>query len=230
MAVKLELFLVRHGESLSNVGQDGNLSYEFKTDSPLSEKGKRQAELLGEYFADCPLDCIIASGLRRALNTAYEVGIHQPENGAKNVEVHRIFTECGTGEDCKGRTIDEICEEFPIMIPAVGESNIDKIIHYSERDDDAKLLERGKQAIDYLLDRFNKGEKVMVVAHAAFNTFMFFAALGLSCDQKFDPSYFNTGITKITFFEEGTGPFGDIHLDYHNIVPHLDREMPDVRF
>ncbi|MBP9988582.1 MAG: histidine phosphatase family protein [Ruminococcus sp.] len=230
MAVKLELYLVRHGESASNAGQTDGLSYEFKTDTPLSDKGKKQAELLGEYFADYPLDCILASGLRRALNTAYEVGKRQPENGSQEIEVHKIFTECGTGEDCKGRTIDEIREEFPIMIPALGLDEKEKMIYYGSGEDDATLLARGKQAIAYLLDRFHNGEKVMVVAHAAFNTFMLYAALGLSCEQIFDPSFNNTGITKITFFEEGTGSFADIHLDYHNAVPHLVKEMPEFKY
>ena len=230
MAVLLELYLVRHGESMSNAGQDGELSYEFKTDTPLSPKGKRQAELLGEYFSDFPLDCIFASGLRRALNTAYEVGIRQPENGAKEVEVNGIFTECNTGFGCEGRTIEEIKKEFPIMIPAVGTDTSQKMIYHEENVDDAGLLERGKKAIAYLLDRFHNGEKVMVTAHAAFNTFMLFAALGLSSEQIFDPSYNNTGITKIIFFEKGTGAFADIHLEYHNNVPHLIGEMPEYKF
>lgn len=230
MAVTLELYLVRHGESRSNAGSTDALAYEMKTDSPLSEKGKRQAELLGEYFSALPLDCILSSGLRRALNTGYEVGIHQPENGARQVEVHKIFTECGTSEETRGRKIDEIQKDFPIMIPAEGTDPDEPMIYYGKGDTDEQLLTRAKEAMNYIRGRFHNGEKVMVTAHAAFNTFLLYAALGLSYEQNFDPSYFNTGITKIVFFEEGTGAFGDIHLDYHNAVPHLISEMPEFKY
>lgn len=219
--IKLELYLVRHGQSMSNAGSDGELNYEFKNDSPLSELGVKQAELLGEYFADLPLDCILASGLRRASRTAYEVAKRQPENGCKSVELHGIFTECGTGEECEGRTIDEIRRDIPCALCAEGTDNTARIIQYSKDFTDAQLLERAQEAMDYILNRFHDGEKVMVAAHGAFNTFLLYAALGLSWQQIFDPQYYNTGITKIIFYNDGKGPWADIHLVYHNAVPHL---------
>lgn len=58
------LYIVRHGESLGNTGQDtGN-------DPVLSEKGEIQAKLLGERMKNISVDCIISSPLRRALSTA----------------------------------------------------------------------------------------------------------------------------------------------------------------
>lgn len=226
--LELELFLVRHGESLSNIGQDGELSYELKTDSPLSPKGERQAELLGEYFAEYPLDHLLSSGLRRALQTAYQVGIHQPENGAKQVEVHKIFTERNT--ECVNRSIEEIQKELPIMIPAVGTKPEDGTSHQGRDDTDEMTFARAQEAVKYLRERFHNGEKVMVVGHAAFLTDMYLIMLGLDGKQIFDPSFNNTGITKIVFFKEGTAPFADIYQSYHNIVPHLYGEMPEIRF
>lgn len=228
--IELELYLVRHGESMSNVGKTGLVSYEMQSDTPLSPLGERQAELLGEYFSELPLDCILSSGLRRAIRTGYEVSIRQPENGARQVEAHKIFTECGTGEDCPGRTAAEIQKELSTVISAVGMGEDEKVIFYGRNDSDEVLLERGKAAIKYIRERFHNGEKVMVTAHAAFNTFMLFAALGLSHEQSFDPTFFNTSITKIIFFKEGTGAFGDVHLECLNTVPHLIGEMPQFKF
>jgi len=226
--LELELYLVRHGESMSNCGEDGELSYEFKTDSPLSKTGKRQAELLGEYFAECPLDHLLSSGLRRALNTAYEVGIHQPENGARQVEVHKIFSERNT--DCRNRSIEEVQAEFPIMIPAVGTKPEDGTSHQGKDDTDEMTYARATEAVKYLRDRFHNGEKVMVVAHAAFITDMYFNILGIGGNQIFDPSFYNTGITKILFFKEGTAPYADVHVVFQNAVPHLHGELPEFRF
>ena len=228
--IMLELYLVRHGESMSQTGESDTMENEYKFDPPLSAKGEREAQLLGEYFSDLPLDHVLCSGMRRALKTAYEVVVRQPEKGAKQAEVHKIFTECGTSPDTRGRAVREIQKELPCMIPAEGTDMDEAQIVYSDRADDAALLERGKAAVDYILSRFHNGEKVLVAAHAAFDTFMFFAALGLNCGQAFDPSFHNTGITKIVFFEPGTGPYADVHLDYHNAVPHLVKEYPEFKY
>ena len=227
--IELELYMIRHGESVSNAGIEKDLPVEFQTDPPLSPKGQREAELLGEYFKDLPLDYLLSSGMRRTMTTANEVAIRQPENGARQIEVHKIFTECGTGEDSRNRTIEEIQQDIPAVIAAEGTDGT-QTMFYSKNHTDAQLLERAKDAVKYLRDRFHNGEKVMVVAHAAFNTFMLFAALGLSCEQAFDPSFHNTSITKITFFKEGTGSYGDIHLDCQNSVPHLVKEMPEFKY
>lgn len=228
--IELELYLVRHGESMGNAGLADALCEELKHDPPLTEKGEKQADLLGRYFADLPLDALFASGMRRALQTAEAVRFYQPDNGAKTVHVHKIFTECNTGEETKGRKISEINSDFPHAACALETDENERIMFYGKDDSDAVLLERGKEAIAYIRKHFHKGEKVMVAAHAAFNTFMLYAALGLSHEQIFDPSFFNTGITKIIFFKEGTGKFGDVHLEYMNSVPHLIAEYPDMKY
>lgn len=228
--VLMELYLVRHGESMAQTGESNAMEDEYKFDPPLSAKGLREAELLGEYLKDLPLDHILCSGMRRALRTAYEIVIRQPENGAKKAEVHKIFTECGTSPDTRGRSVPEIQKELPCMIPAEGTDMLEPQIVYSERDDDNALFERGKQAIKYLQSRFHNGEKVLVAAHAAFNTFMFWAGLGIKLPQEFDPAFHNTSITKIVFFEKGTAPYADIHLIYHNAVPHLVNDFPEFRY
>lgn len=63
------LYIIRHGESLGNTGQDtGN-------DPVLSEKGTIQARLLGERMKKIRLDCIMSSTLRRACTTARETAV-----------------------------------------------------------------------------------------------------------------------------------------------------------
>lgn len=226
----LELYLVRHGESFGNIGMEKDFDDDRKYDAPLSPKGKRQAQLLGEYFSALPLDGIFSSGLRRSVNTAHEVAIRQPQNGAKKVEVHKLFTECNTGTETVGRTIEEIKKDFPLAVSAIGTDENERVIFHGKDDTDEQLLARAKEGMDYILNRFNNGERVMIAAHGAINTFLMYAALGLSHEQSFDPSFFNTGITKIEFFQKGTGAFADTHLVYHNILPHLYNEMPEYRF
>lgn len=228
--IEMELYLVRHAESMGNAGLTDALEEELKNDPPLTPKGCRQAQLLGEYCSSLALDHLFCSGMRRALQTAEAVRSRQPENGAGIAEVHKVFTECNTGEDCRGRTIGEIQKDFPFMQAADGTDPSERIIFHGKEDSDAVLLQRAKQAIAYLRGRFCNGEKVMVTAHAAFNTFLLFAALGLSHEQKFDPSFYNTGITKIVFYKTGTARFADVYLEYMNSVAHLCNEFPSFKF
>ncbi|MCR5484167.1 MAG: hypothetical protein K6F09_01115, partial [Clostridiales bacterium] len=60
--------------------------------------------------------------------------------------------------------------------------------------------------------------------------FLFFASLGLTEKEIFDPCYFNTGVTKIIFFKKGTGPYEDVALVYHNDHSHLAGEFPELTF
>ena len=146
------------------------------------------------------------------------------------MRVHGIFTECGTGEDTRGRLIGEIAEEFPPCVCAPGQSETEQVIFYGADDTDEMLLDRAKKAVDYLLGLHHGGETVAVMAHAAFDTFMLYAALGLGSEQIFDPKFYNTGITRVDFMETGTGSFGDVHLVYHNAAPHLIEKYPVFRY
>ena len=65
----LRLYLIRHGESLGNVG--GIVT--GQSDVPLSERGREQARRVGEALADRPLSALYVSPLSRALDTARPV-------------------------------------------------------------------------------------------------------------------------------------------------------------
>jgi len=64
------VLLVRHGETSSIV----NNRIHGQTDSPLSERGIRDARKTAEYFQQQPPDLIYSSSLGRALQTARIIG------------------------------------------------------------------------------------------------------------------------------------------------------------
>jgi probable phosphoglycerate mutase len=68
-----ELLLVRHGEQ-SKSGGSGPFGEVI--DPPLSERGVRQAELVGQRLADRQIDAVYSSGLRRAFDTGAAIGRH----------------------------------------------------------------------------------------------------------------------------------------------------------
>ena len=60
------LFLVRHGETVDNARQ----IMQGQTQGCLNEKGREQARVVAERLATEPVDVIVASDLRRAIQTA----------------------------------------------------------------------------------------------------------------------------------------------------------------
>lgn len=60
------LFLVRHGETVDNVRQ----IMQGQTQGCLNERGREQAEQVARRLANEPIDAIVASDLRRAIQTA----------------------------------------------------------------------------------------------------------------------------------------------------------------
>jgi broad specificity phosphatase PhoE len=86
----VELTLVRHGQSMAN--RDGIL--QGRTDSPLSDLGRRQAEHLGNWFKGRGLSwhAVYCSPLRRARDTACLISEHAgtlaPQEDPDLEEVH----------------------------------------------------------------------------------------------------------------------------------------------
>lgn len=225
--IELELYFVRHGQSHGNAGTAGD-DLRSREDPELTEKGENQVRLLGERFSQIKLDAVISSGLVRAMSTAKAVVSHQPQGGAHTFEINPLFTEVGcNANDYHGIDGSELRERFPQAVFGGGDMLI-----ASESNDDAAAYARALKVVEYLKGRFHSGERVLITAHAAFNTLFLFALLGVDYRViAFDPNLCNTGVTKIVFYAKGTGPFGDdIRLSYCNDLSHLYAEYPLLGF
>ncbi len=225
--IELELYLARHGESRSNAGLGDPADVRNWEDPPLSAKGETQARLLGEFYSRVEFDCILCSGLERAIQTAGEVALRQKRT--RTVEVHPAFTENGTGESFGVKTIEEIRQKYPFAVPATGADPAGSFVYTETDPSDERRLARGHEALAYLRQRFHGGEKVFVAAHANFNTFFLLAALGQPVNPGFDVAFMNTGVTKFIFYAPGTGRWDeDTHIIWHNNVCHLANDFPDA--
>jgi broad specificity phosphatase PhoE len=95
-----ELVLVRHGETeWSRSGK-----HTGRTDMPLTEEGRVQAELLGTSLAGIQFECVYTSPLSRAIDTCRLAGLE----GAAEVREELLEWDYG---DYEGRTTPEIREE-----------------------------------------------------------------------------------------------------------------------
>ena len=92
----LQLYLIRHGESMGNIETDMPFD---KTNPPLTEHGKMQAKAVGERFSGFKPDALISSPLDRAYDTAKEISSNtktEIEIGQLNgSQLHDALAEMG---------------------------------------------------------------------------------------------------------------------------------------
>lgn len=220
--IELELYIIRHGESMGNIGYNGrnDLSLTESADPVLTEKGINQAVAAGKYLSDIDFDAVYSSALMRAVRTAGEIIRKQPSE--KALYIHPVYTEMGIPEEYSAVPMEELRRLCPTAEIADGVDPGSKLMESTHGSDEKGLFERGSRAIEYLRSKYKNGEKVAVVSHAAFITYMVFYIMGYTEKvPAFDLDFNNTGITKVVFYKEGTNKYGDIVFSYINSTAHL---------
>lgn len=219
---ELELYLIRHGQSMGNAGYDGRTDLTLKegNDPLLTEKGLSQAEKLGIYLSNIEFDRIYSSGLIRAISTAD--GIIRHQSAEKPLLVLPLLSEVGISPEYDGIMLEEMREFCKTVSLADGVNESSPRVCHSTFEKENEVFDRAKEVTEYLRSKYNNGEKIAVVAHAAFLTILIFQIMGFTEAPIFDIAIQNTGITKIIFYKEGTNPYGDISFEYINSTPHLE--------
>ena len=147
------IILVRHGETSANTGG----IWHGSTDTPLSERGHRQADRVAEYLASRadPPAAIYASPLQRAHDTARAIA----RRIALEVEIEAKLEEYHLGR-WEGISYKDLHEKHdfwsqiksdPHFAPHGGESPI-------------QVVERYIGALERIADQ-HRGERVIVVGH-----------------------------------------------------------------
>ncbi|MBR3819822.1 MAG: histidine phosphatase family protein [Clostridia bacterium] len=220
--IELELYIIRHGESMGNISYNGrtDLTFTERVDPVLSEKGLKQAIAAGEFLSEINLDAVYSSALMRAVRTAGEIIKKQPEE--IKLFIHPVYTEMGIPEEYHAVSMDELRKLCPTAVIADGVDPESRLMESTAGSDEKGLFERGAKAIEFLRSKYKNGEKVAVVSHAAFITYMVFYIMGYKEKiPAFDIDFNNTGITKVKFYKEGTNKYGDIVFEYINSTAHL---------
>lgn len=160
------LLLVRHGQSAGNAeGRFGGHS-----PTPLSELGKKQAELTAKTLAKEKITAIYSSDLLRAVQTA------EPLAGILDLPVitTAAFRERKVGV-LEGKTFDESRAEYPNDYYALVNRNIHHVI--TEGESYRQLLKRATNALHEVL-RTHAGENVVVFSHTGAICFLTLYLLG----------------------------------------------------
>lgn len=149
----MHLFLIRHGESVGN--RSGKI--QGWIDFPLSELGKKQAELVARRFSDEKLDAIYSSDLVRAYETAKEIALKKGMTVRRWPSVREVYLG-----PFQGLTRKEIYEKYPeVKKKTILTSGV------PETETVAELTERCRLVINDLQTKHDD-ERVAVVSHGGF--------------------------------------------------------------
>ena len=219
--IETELYLIRHGQSQGNIERNTEgLSVEELHDPRLTELGKKQAALCGERFKNTPFDAFYSSALLRAVETATEIIKKQPTE--KPLFVLPYLTEAGVSEEYSHSSFTEIHKINKNAVLAEGVDPAKSLFYYNSTRDEADLFERAEKALQHIKTHQKQGEKIAVVSHAAFITYLVFSLMGYKKECPFyDLDFNNTGVTKVTIYKKGTNKYGDMVFEFINDTSHL---------
>ncbi|MGC2238811.1 MAG: histidine phosphatase family protein [Pyrinomonadaceae bacterium] len=166
-----KLYLVRHGQSAGNAeGRFGGHS-----PTPLSELGKKQAEITAKALARENISAIYSSDLYRAVETA------QPLADILGIKITKTsaFRERNIGV-LEGLTFDESKEAFPKDYYALVNRHVHHVITKGESY--RHLLRRATGALREIL-RIHRGERIVIFSHTGTICFLTLHLIG-AIDRK----------------------------------------------
>lgn len=205
------LYLIRHGQSVANERGIIQGSKEF----PLSKLGKKQAQLLGEFFASKTIDYIYSSDLSRALETALSVSNHHP---LEVIEWDKV-REIGLGP-LEGKSRQEVLLQYP---------EIKELSLLTTGIVGAETVKEITVRCQYVHEQLLAGHKrhhVALVSHGGFiSIFLMYLMFGEKWNDVHRPFIIgNTGVSKIEFLESGKPIFHYINNSSHLLLNDVQNE------
>jgi len=206
--LKTTVILVRHAEAQGNIER----FFQGWTDGLLSEKGHRQAELLGEKLKNEKIDVIYASSLSRTQQTASYIA-------AQHGLILKIRDDL---KEINGGDWENVpFADLPVRWPdEYNDWNFNPHIHQMPNGESIiELFHRIKKAILEIISE-NVGKQICIVSHGtAIRTFMCYL-LDLQFENLIDvPWYENTSVTKFVIENE------KIDVILEGDISHLTKDM-----
>jgi broad specificity phosphatase PhoE len=178
----MKIYLVRHGETQWNKGE----IFRGTKDIPLNEIGIKQAQSVGNYFSQRPVNRIISSPLARAAQTAESISM---TTGIK-IETMKEFTDMNFGI-WEGLKLREVEQRFPADLNRWKTSP-------------EKLQIEGGETLDMVRDRISSGlanilygteDTIIIISHRVICKMLVLHALRIGNDHFWDMRYDPASIT-----------------------------------
>src|SRR5690349_9146276 len=189
-----DVLLIRHGQS------EGNAERRFggHTATPLSPRGRRQAQATALALKSEELTAIYSSDLARALETA------QPLAKLTGLQVHptRAFRERSVGV-MEGLTFEDAAQQHPEQYAALLRRDFEHVLTGGESY--RQLLDRAREKLDEIIAE-HRGGKIAVFSHTGTICILALHLMGALDAPELKPVWIssaNCGITRFELRDDG---------------------------
>lgn len=197
MLQRLEIALIRHGQSTANATG----VWQGQLDFPLSDKGQAQARLAGQALASTPPNAIYASPLSRAYETARLIA---GEVGFKGEIVTLPGLQERRGGLLEGTTANERKARYPDLMRKFLSLEENERWSLVGAETDEEVLARFAEAVESITGCHRHGGRIVIVSHGgAMRAFLreFFGSEVLPNSQRAE----NASITRVFWEINGEG-------------------------
>lgn len=242
----LELYLIRHGQSTNNALEDATAR---TFDPPLTQTGKQQAVLLGEFAGSAPsrdpytnpatgfsraddrvglgLDYLYISPMHRTLQTAAPMAEALDIRPIVRLDIYEhggiyLDTE-GVITPYPGKSRKRITTDFPRYILDKSHTDSGWYDISKGRESYAECCARAIRVAQELRERADnkdKDAKIGMVTHGTFMDVLMKAIFGMLPSRMLYYMHYNTAITRIDYGERDR-----LMLRYVNRVDHLPADL-----
>ncbi len=194
MAATTHVLLIRHGQSRGNAeGRFGG-----HTDTPLSPRGRRQAEATAKALAGEKISAIYSSDLKRAVQTAEPL---TRMTRAKLV-TSDAFRERSVGV-MEGLTFEEAAAQHPEQYAALLHRDFEHVLEGGESY--RQTLDRASKKLDEAIKK-HRGGRIAVVTHTGAICILSLHLMGALDAPELKPVWIataNCGISRFDLRDDG---------------------------
>lgn len=188
------VLLIRHGQS------EGNAEGRFggHTSTPLSPRGRLQAEATARALASENFSCIYSSDLRRAVETA------EPLAQLTGLQINKTdaFRERNVGV-MEGLTFEEAAAQHPEQYGALLRRDFDHVLAGGESY--RQMLDRASRHLDEAIEQ-HRGGRIIIFSHTGTICILTLHLMGALDAPELRPVWIataNCGITRIELRSDG---------------------------
>ena len=188
------VLLIRHGQSKGNAER----RFGGHTATPLSARGRNQAEATARTLKSESITAIYSSDLARALETAKPLA----NMTGLTVQSTTAFRERDVGV-MEGLTFEDAAQQHPEQYAALLRRDFDYVLSGGESY--RQLLDRARQKLDEVIEE-NSGGKIAVFSHTGTICILALHLMGALDAPELKPVWIssaNCGITKFELRDDG---------------------------
>jgi probable phosphoglycerate mutase len=189
MPLVTNVLLIRHGQSRGNAER----RFGGHTATPLSTRGRKQAEATARTLKSESLTVIYSSDLARAIETA------RPLSNLTGLSINGTdaFRERSVGV-MEGLTFEDAAQQHPEQYAALLRRDFEHVLAGGESY--RQLLDRARQKLDQIIEE-NRGGKIALFSHTGTICILALHLMGALDAPELKPVWISSGNCGITRFE-----------------------------